>query len=169
MVAHPRPKISWVPPGVTQLIKLYNFSNIWSRSITQIVLESLSEEQDWYKQKVWDSWRFWFVPRELKKSELFSQEIYHSQNFGYETLKSLRLKKTKCVPLTSFRVKFTNDQRYIFVIFTHQRMNEYKWIYDWTLMLLKDFREPLLSFELIYFRNFFCYKIEIIEALVIKF
>ena len=27
-------------------------------------------------------------------------------------------------------------------------------------MLLKDFREPLLSFELIYFRNFFCYKIE---------
>ena len=28
-------------------------------------------------------------------------------------------------------------------------------------MLLKDFREPLLiSFELIYFRNSFCYKIE---------
>ena len=27
-------------------------------------------------------------------------------------------------------------------------------------MLLKDFREPLLSFELIYFRNFFCYRIE---------
>ena len=27
-------------------------------------------------------------------------------------------------------------------------------------MLLKDFREPLLSFELIYFRNSFCYKTE---------
>ena len=27
-------------------------------------------------------------------------------------------------------------------------------------MLLKDFREPLLSFELIYFRNSFCYRIE---------
>ena len=26
-------------------------------------------------------------------------------------------------------------------------------------MLLKDFREPLLSFELIYFRNSFCYRI----------
>ena len=27
-------------------------------------------------------------------------------------------------------------------------------------MLLKDFREPLLSFQLIYFRNFFCYRTE---------
>ena len=27
-------------------------------------------------------------------------------------------------------------------------------------MLLKNFREPLLSLELIYFRNFFCYIIE---------
>ena len=27
-------------------------------------------------------------------------------------------------------------------------------------MLLKDFREPLLSFEWIYFRNSFCYRIE---------
>ena len=39
-------------------------------------------------------------------------------------------------------------------------MNEDGWIYDWTLMLLKDFREPLLSFELIYLRNSFCYTIE---------
>ena len=27
-------------------------------------------------------------------------------------------------------------------------------------MILKDFREPLLSFQLIYFRNSFCYRIE---------
>ena len=27
-------------------------------------------------------------------------------------------------------------------------------------MLLKDFREPLLSFKLIYFENSFCYRIE---------
>ena len=27
-------------------------------------------------------------------------------------------------------------------------------------MLLRDFREPLLSFKLIYFINFFCYRIE---------
>ena len=27
-------------------------------------------------------------------------------------------------------------------------------------MLLKDFTEPLLSFELIHFRNSFCYRIE---------
>ena len=30
---------------VTWIIKLYNFSNTWSGSIIQIVLESLSEEQ----------------------------------------------------------------------------------------------------------------------------
>ena len=34
-------------------------------------------------------------------------------------------------------------------------MNEYM-----TELLLKDFREPLLSFELICFRNSFCYRIE---------
>ena len=28
-------------------------------------------------------------PKGVEKSELFSQETYHSQNFGYETLKSL--------------------------------------------------------------------------------
>ena len=67
--------------------------------------------------------------------------------------------KKLSVPVTSFRVKVTNDWRYIFVILAHQKMNEYEWIYDWTLMLLKDFREPLLSFELIYFRNSFCYRI----------
>ena len=39
-------------------------------------------------------------------------------------------------------------------------MNEYEWIHDWTSMLLKDNRELLLSFELIYFRNSFCYRIE---------
>ena len=39
-------------------------------------------------------------------------------------------------------------------------MNEYEWIYDWTLMLSKGYREPLLSFELIYFRTSFCYRIE---------
>ena len=50
----------------------------------------------------------------VEKSELFSQETYHSQNFGHETLKSLLLKKLS-VLLTSFRVKFTN-----------QRMNEYE-------------------------------------------
>ena len=49
------------------------------------------------------------VPKELEKSELFSQEAYHSQNFRNETLKSPLLKKTKCVPLTSFRVKVTKN------------------------------------------------------------
>ena len=34
--------------------------------------------------------------------------------------------KTVYVPLTSFRVKVTNDKRYIFVIFTNQRINEYE-------------------------------------------
>ena len=33
-------------------------------------------------------------------------------------------------------------------------------MYDSNLMLLMDFRESLLSFELIYFRNSFCYRTE---------
>ena len=48
------------------------------------------------------------VPRDLK-NELFSQETYHSQNFRYETLKSPLLKKSKCVPHTSFRVKVMTE------------------------------------------------------------
>ena len=39
-------------------------------------------------------------------------------------------------------------------------MNAYEWIYDWTVMLLKDFRDPILSLEMIYFRNSFCYRME---------
>ena len=57
-------------------------------------------------------------------------------------------------------MQVTNDEKYIFVIFTHDRMNEHELIYYLTLMLLKDFREPLLSFELIYFRNSFCNRME---------
>ena len=40
--------------------------------------------------------------------------------------------------------------------------DEWIWmnIYSWTSTLLKDFREPLLSFKLIHFRNFFYYRIE---------
>ena len=33
-------------------------------------------------------------------------------------------KKTKRIPLNSFRVKVTNDWRYIFVIFIYHRMDE---------------------------------------------
>ena len=45
----------------------------------------------------------------VEKSERFPQETYHSQNFRYKTLKSPLLKKTKCVPLTLFRMQVTND------------------------------------------------------------
>ena len=48
-------------------------------------------------------------PKGLEKSELFFQATYHSENFKYETLKSPLLKKNLCTPLTSFRVKVTND------------------------------------------------------------
>ena len=44
--------------------------------------------------------------QESGKNELFFQETYQSQNFRYETLKSLVLKKTKCVP---FHLKVTYD------------------------------------------------------------
>ena len=57
------------------------------------------------------------VPRELKNNELFSQETYNSQNFRYETLKSPLL-KTKCIPLTSFRVKVTDDIKGTFLSFS---------------------------------------------------
>ena len=46
-------------------------------------------------------------------------------------------------------------------------MNEYERIYDCISILLKDFREPLLSFDLIYFRNLFCYRT--VEVLGKKF
>ena len=39
-------------------------------------------------------------------------------------------------------------------------MNEYELKHDQKFMLLKDFREPLLSFELMHFRNSFSYTIE---------
>ena len=66
----------------------------------------------------------------VEKSELFYQETYHSQNVRYETLKSLILKKTECVPITSFHVKVTCESHkplkvHLF-IFTHQRVNEYE-------------------------------------------
>ena len=100
------------------------------------------------------------VPRELKKVNLFSQETYHSQNFRYETLKSPLLKKLSVSLLPRFVWRSQTIKGTFLSFFTHQRMNEYEWIYDWTLMFLKDSREPLLSFELIYFRNSFCYTIE---------
>ena len=40
-------------------------------------------------------------PKGVEKSELFSQETYHSQNFRYETLKSL-LKKLNVSLLPHF-------------------------------------------------------------------
>ena len=39
-------------------------------------------------------------------------------------------------------------------------MTEYQSAYDSTFMFMKDFREPSLSFELMYFRNSFCFRIE---------
>ena len=41
-------------------------------------------------------------PKGSEKSELFSQETYHSQNFRYETLKSPLLKKLSVSLLPHF-------------------------------------------------------------------
>ena len=41
-------------------------------------------------------------PKGVEKSELFSQETYHSQNFRYETLKSFLLKKLSVSLLPQF-------------------------------------------------------------------
>ena len=41
-------------------------------------------------------------PKGVEKSELFSQETYHSQNFRYETLKSPLLKKLSMSLLPHF-------------------------------------------------------------------
>ena len=65
-------------------------------------------------------------PKGVEKSELFSQESYHSQNFIYETLKSPILKKLKCAPLTSLPVKVTNDTFLLFLLIKEcMNMNEY--------------------------------------------
>ena len=101
-------------------------------------------------------------PKGVEKSELFSQETYHSQNFRNETLKSHLLKKTKCAPLPHLVWKsqtIIGTFLWFSLIREWMNLNEYI-IYDWTLMLLKDFREPLLSFELIYFRISFCCRID---------
>ena len=81
-------------------------------------------------------------PNGVENSELFSQETYHSQNSDMQPWNLKQLQVHFC--------RF------------HLSENEWIWmnIYDWTLMLLKDFREPLLPFELIYSRNSFCYRIE---------
>ena len=98
-----------------------------------------------YKQRVWDSGKFWLS--QVEKSKLFSQEYLPPWKLNVSLLLHFGESQT---------IKGTFS-----VIFTSQRMNEYEWIYDWTLMLLKDFREPLLlSFELIYFGNFFCHRAE---------
>ena len=100
------------------------------------------------------------VPRELKKVN-FPPKRPTTLIISDMKLWNLLFEKTKCVSLLPYFVwKSQTIKGTFFVIFTHQRMNEYEWIYDWTLILLKDFREPLLSFELIYFRNSFCYRIE---------
>ena len=95
----------------------------------------------------------------------FSRETYYSQNFRYETLKSSLSKETKCIPLILFPVKVTNDWWYIFVIFTHQRMNEYEWIWM-NIWLNSDASEgvqraiTLFRVDMIYFRNPFCHRIK---------
>ena len=72
---------------------------------------------------------------------------------------SFFFEKTKSVPPTSFRVKATVHWMHVFVNFTYHTMNKYQWKYQWTLIRLEDFREPLLSFQQIHFRNYFCYRI----------
>ena len=49
----------------------------------------------------------------VEENKLFSQETYHFQSFRYETLKSPLLKKTKFGLVR------------VFLVFTHQRMNEH--------------------------------------------
>ena len=103
-----------------------------------------------YIQKVLDSWKFWLSQSSWKKWTFLPRDLRLSK-FQIWNLEISSFEKTKYAPFISFPVKVTNDWWYIFVVFTHQGINEYEWIYDWTLMPLMDFREPLLSFELIYF------------------
>ena len=59
-------------------------------------------------------------PKGVQKSELFSQETYIPLSKSrIWNLEISSFEKTKCVPLTSFLVKDTNDYGYIFAIFTH--------------------------------------------------
>ena len=105
-----------------------------------------------------------FVPRQLKK-ELFSQESCHSQNFIYENLKSPLLKrKIQVCPTDLISCESHEWLKVPFTIFSHHGMIEYEWIYDRIFMLLNDFilfsHSPLFSFQLMHFRNSFCYRTE---------
>ena len=65
-------------------------------------------------------------PKGVEKRYFFSQETYLSRKFRCETVKSPLLKKLKCLPLASFRLKATDDLKTVFVDFTRNRINEYE-------------------------------------------
>ena len=129
-----------IPPGSLP-VQSTNFVSHLLSSNKAPILRPVAWVNAEYKQKVWDSWKFWLSQGSLKEWTFLPRDLPLSQ-FQIWDLEISSFEKTKYVPLTSFRVKVTNDWRYIFVIFTHQGMNEYEWMYDWTLMNLKDFRKP---------------------------
>ena len=78
-----------------------------------------------------------FSPKKLNTLRIYDVnylEIFH-------------MEKATCVPPNTFSVKVTNNWKYVDANLVHYRINTTKWIYDWTLMLLESFREPLLSFQ----------------------
>ena len=97
----------------------------------------------------------------VEKSELFSQETYHSQNFRYETLKSPLLKILSVYLLSHFVWKLqTIKGTFLSFSLIREWMNMNEYMIELWCFWSTDFREPLLSFEFIYFRNSFCYRIE---------
>ena len=128
--------------------------------MVQIALERLSEGQHYYEQKVWDPWKFWLSKGSWKKWTFLPRDLSLSK-FQIWNLEISSFEKTKYVPLTSFRVKLTNDWRYIFVIsLIREWLNMNEYIYMIELWCFWRTSESHSSFELIYFRNSFCYRIE---------
>ena len=76
--------------------------------------------------------KFWNFgcPKGAEKNELIFPADLPFSKFGIRNLEISYFEKPKGIPPTSFRVKATNDRRYVGANFTHDRMNENELIYD---------------------------------------
>ena len=91
---------------VTQMIKLYNFSNISGRSIIQIVLGSLSKIKKTiliYTERL-TLLEILVVPRDLKKMNFLPRDLPLSK-FQIWNLEIFSFEKTKCVPHLVWQLK----------------------------------------------------------------
>ena len=128
---------------VTWIIKLYNFPNTSSASVTQIALESLQGMTTSIETGSIKTLKGYLVSRDWKS--LFSQEFYDSQIPDIRPWNIL-FWKTKYVSPTSFCVEATINWMHLFVnsLFT-EWMNLNEFIYHWTWCFWRTSESSLLK------------------------